>query len=115
MDTKSRRSAKSSRKSTGRAKRSRSLTPPPGPGGRKKTPRSRRSGKSTGRYSKLRDVEDDETELMDLNAINMGVIAQREIGKGGEVRPHEIYENTQYIPNKELRLLDIPLNSSLTF
>ena len=52
---------------------------------------------------------------MDLNAINMGVIAQREIGKGGEVRPHEIYENTQYIPNKELRLLDIPLNSSLTF
>ena len=39
----------------------------------------------------------------------------RDIGKGGELRPHEIYENTQYIPNKELRLLDIPLNSSLSF
>ena len=31
------------------------------------------------------------------------------------MRPHEIYENTQYIPNKELRLLNIPLNSSLSF
>ena len=115
MDTRSKRSLKSSRKSVGGARRSRSVTPPPGASSRKKTPRSRRSRKSTGRYSKLRDIEDDETELMDLNAINVGVLAQREIGKGGEVRPHEIYENTQYIPNKELRLLDIPLNSSLTF
>ena len=74
MDTRSRRSGKSA-KSIGRAKRSRSLTPTPGGGSRKKTPRSRKSGKSTGRYSKLRDIEEEETELMDLGAINMGVIA----------------------------------------
>lgn len=31
------------------------------------------------------------------------------------VRLHEIYENTTYIPNTSLRLLEIPMNSSLTF
>jgi len=31
------------------------------------------------------------------------------------IKPHEIYDNTNYIPNKGLRLLDIPMNSSLTF
>ena len=53
--------------------------------------------------------------MVDLNQINFGALAVKDIGKGGEMRPHEIYENTQYIPNKELRLLDIPLNSSLSF
>ena len=32
-----------------------------------------------------------------------------------ELRPHEIYENTCYIPNKQLRLMEIPMTSSLTF
>jgi hypothetical protein len=37
-------------------------------------------------------------------------------GKPGQVvRPHEIYDNTNYIPNTGLRLLDVPMNSSLTF
>jgi hypothetical protein len=31
------------------------------------------------------------------------------------MKPHEIYENTSYIPNAGLRLLEIPMNSSLTF
>jgi hypothetical protein len=38
------------------------------------------------------------------------------LGKPGQViKPHEIYENTQYIANSGLRLLEIPMNSSLTF
>ena len=80
---------------------------------------SRRSSRksSAGKYSKLRGTEpgEDEIEMVDLNQINFGALAIKDIGKGGEMRPHEIYENTQYIPNKELRLLNIPLNSSLSF
>ena len=110
MDRLSRRSAGSAKKGT--RKSSRSLSAQPDKHSKKST-RSKKSRKSTGRYSKLNVQEDDETEMIDLNQINYGAIAQREIGKGGEMRPHEIYENTQYIPNKELRLLDIPLNSSL--
>jgi len=34
--------------------------------------------------------------------------------KGGK-RDHEIYNNTYYIPNDKLRLLEIPMNSNLTF
>ena len=30
-------------------------------------------------------------------------------------RDHEIYEGTYYIPNDKLRLLEVPMNSSLTF
>ena len=30
-------------------------------------------------------------------------------------RDHEIYENTYYIPNDKLRLLEVPMNSSLRF
>jgi len=53
---------------------------------------------------------------MDLNNLaNLGALAQQEIGKSAQLRCHEIYENTMYMPNKELRLLDIPLNSSLNF
>ena len=31
------------------------------------------------------------------------------------MKPHEIYENTQYIANSGLRLLEIPMSSSITF
>ena len=34
--------------------------------------------------------------------------------KGGK-RDHEIYPDTYYIPNLKLRLLEIPMNSSLSF
>jgi hypothetical protein len=39
------------------------------------------------------------------------------VGKSGkqELRPHEIYDRTDYIPNTALRLLEVPMNSSLTF
>ena len=32
-----------------------------------------------------------------------------------EIKRHEIYDNTYYIPNNKLRLLETPMNSSLTF
>lgn len=35
--------------------------------------------------------------------------------KSQNLRKHEIYDNTYYIPNNKIRLLDIPINSSLTF
>ena len=35
--------------------------------------------------------------------------------KAQNLRKHEIYDNTYYIPNNKIRLLDIPMNSSLAF
>lgn len=32
-----------------------------------------------------------------------------------QLRKHEIYENTYYIPNNKVRVLEIPMNSSLSF
>ena len=97
-------------------KRSRSATSVKSKSGGGPSRRSSRKS-SAGKYSKLRGTEpgEDEIEMVDLNQINFGALAIKDIGKGGEMRPHEIYENTQYIPNKELRLLNIPLNSSLSF
>lgn len=105
---------RASKGGTSAKKRSRSATS--AKSARSKSGRSSRRS-SGGKYSKLRetDVPEDEIEMVDLNQINFGALAVKDIGKGGEMRPHEIYENTQYIPNKELRLLDIPLNSSLSF
>jgi hypothetical protein len=34
--------------------------------------------------------------------------------RGGK-RPHELYNDTYYIPNDKLRLLEIPMNRNLTF
>lgn len=31
------------------------------------------------------------------------------------LRKHEIYDNTYYIPNTQIRLLEISMNSSLSF
>ena len=81
-------------------RRSRSTSPYPGTGSKKsrgaKSNKSHKSrGKSTGRYSKLRDNDENEIEMMDLNNMNLaGAEAIKDIGKGGELRPHEIYENT---------------------
>jgi hypothetical protein len=103
--------SKSSKK--GASRRSKSQTPKPATGS-KKSARSLKSGKSSGKYSKLRKDED-EIEMVNLNDLHYGNADISKIGAASELRPHEIYENTQYIPNSELRLLDIPLNSSLAF
>ena len=70
----------------------------PKPTGSKKSTRSQRSRKSTGKYSKLRHDET-EIEMVDLNGINFGNAGVSKIGAAAELRPHDIYENTQYIPN----------------
>ena len=63
MDRLSRRS-----KSSGKKVRARSLTPNARTNSAgKKSTRSRRSRKSSTRYSKLRDKDEDEIEMMDLN------------------------------------------------
>ena len=38
-----------------------------------------------------------------------------QMGNNAEKRTHEIYDNTEYIPNNQLRLMEIPINSSLFF
>ncbi len=35
--------------------------------------------------------------------------------KSENLRKHEIYDNTYYIPNNKIRVLEIPMASSLTF
>ena len=91
MDGVSRRSVKSSKKGGNTSRRSRSLTPRPA--GSKKSTRSQKSRKSTGKYSKLRH-EETEIEMVDLNDINFGNPGQSKIGAAAELRPHDIYENT---------------------
>ena len=51
--------------------------------------------------------------IMDMQgtAIDAAVVGQPKLGKC----EHEIYEGTYYIPNDKLRLLEIPMNSSLPF
>lgn len=91
MDRLSRRSAgKSSKKGGTSSRRSRSATQKPS--GSKKG-RSARSRKSTANYSKLRDDED-EIEMVDLNAMNFGVSTTERIGATSQPRPHDIYEGT---------------------
>jgi len=56
--------------------------------------------------------------LQNEDEFALGPLAPAQKATGGpvdEIRPHEIYEHTSYIPNKSMRLLDIPMNSSLTF
>lgn len=54
-------------------------------------------------------------EGKDYNANDYGLPSVSAGKPGQEVKPHEIYDGTNYIPNTGLRLLDIPMNSSLTF
>ncbi len=34
---------------------------------------------------------------------------------GQQLKSHEVYQNTQYIPNTVLRLLHVEMNGSITF
>lgn len=83
----------------------------------RKRSRSIDSKRSTNQYSKVKQA--DEVEMADMATMDdlaVGSISMP-VGKSGkqELRPHEIYEKTEYIPNTALRLLEIPMNSSLTF
>ena len=49
--------------------------------------------------------------------MNLGgpVVTAVPMGNNATIRGHEIYENTTYIPNNQLRLMEIPMTSSLAF
>ena len=109
--------AKLSRRSVG-SKRSRSANPgrpksAKSAGGRSmKSFGSKKSGKSRGGYSKL-----DTAEEIEMTEFKFEPLEQTPSGpnNNNEVLPHDIYDNTSYIPNKHLRLMEIPMTSSLTF
>ena len=120
MENKSRRSLQST---GGRSKRSRSATPGPKGGksaGGTKSRKSFGSKKSGGKYSKLKDA--DEIEMVEQGKVggefdmNMGPVVQAaQVGNNAVIRGHEIYADTTYIPNNQLRLMEIPMTSSLAF
>lgn len=76
---------------------------------------SRKSRKSYKRVPK-----NDELEMVELNkeeerflAIKNSLPAIKAAAKA--LRPHDIYDRTKSMPNKELRLMDIPVKSNLFF
>ena len=73
---------------------------------------SKKSRKSRGAYSKLNDA--DEIEMTELKFEPLDAVVSQP-NNNNEVLPHDIYDNTSYIPNKHLRLMEIPMTSSLTF
>ena len=77
---------------------------------------SKRSVGSKKPYRKLDQKDADEIEMQYLDGDDATGPVGVPLGKPGQVmKPHEIYENTSYIANSGLRLLEIPMNSSLTF
>lgn len=50
----------------------------------------------------------------DLNAIP-AVGGGLQYGNNAVLKHHEIYGETDYVPNTQLRLMEIPMTSSLTF
>lgn len=64
-------------------------------------------------YQKVKDAEEIEMAELGLEAELQNAPAP--VYKSSEPKPHEIYQRTEYIPNTALRLLDVPMNSSLTF
>lgn len=78
----------------------------------RKHPKSTHSVRGKQGYSKVNEA--DEIEMADLAELELQA-AQLPCYKSSDVKPHEIYQNTQYIPNTALRLLDVPMSSSLAF
>ena len=97
MDKQSRRSLASP--ATTRSKRSRTATKEKSTRGGTKSRKSFGSKKSTGggNYEKVNDA--DEVEMIDLGNFDVGPIGQVQMNNNAVLRPHEIYENTTYIPN----------------
>ena len=80
------------------------------------------SNKKSFKYDKLGNADDlktfDEGQYEDdLDADELLAMQAKQDApkaKSGK-RDHEIYNNTYYIPNDKLRLLEIPMNSNLLF
>jgi hypothetical protein len=57
----------------------------------------------------------EQVDEVEMGKIDEKAEVQVHVKAGQIIRSHEVYDNTIYIPNKSLRLLSIPMNSSLTF
>lgn len=71
------------------------------------------SAKKEVKYSKL-DQSKVEDQLEDYDDYMEEMGSYQIKNKKGK-RDHEVYKDTYYIPNDKLRLLEIPMNSSLFF
>lgn len=99
------RATRSLQSTSGHSKRGRTASPGPksrGGGKSRKSYGSKKSNQSAAKYDKL--VDADEVEMADLGAVggdyDLGPVQTGAINNNSEMRPHEIYENTTYIPNK---------------
>merc|ERR1712166_967221 len=83
------------------------------------------SGQKTDGYSYNKINDPDQSNIKSYNEIpeemddeygdEDGAIAFDNVKLKSGKRDHEIYEGTYYIPNDKLRLLEVPMNSSLRF
>jgi hypothetical protein len=69
------------------------------------------------RYARLADEQPEENDILNdmPYASSHGGRERVNKGSGSNVRKHEIYENTSYIPNTKVRILETPMSSSLSF
>jgi hypothetical protein len=70
------------------------------------------------RYARLADEPAEEEDVLnDLPYQNSSMLSRP--SKGGSsksaLKKHEIYDNTSYIPNTKVRILETPMSSSLSF
>ena len=68
-------------------------------------------------YSRLpEDTHADEDDRMNMPYVSsQNVSMSREKQSKNNLRKHEIYDNTYYIPNTKVRILETPMSSSLSF
>lgn len=73
--------------------------------------------KKTVTYSRLpEDTHADENDGMEMPYVSsQNVTTSRDKSAKNNLRKHEIYDNTYYIPNTKVRILETPISSSLTF
>lgn len=69
------------------------------------------------RYARLADDQPEEDDILNdmPYASSLSGRERVKIGSSSSVRKHEIYENTSYIPNTKVRILETPMSSSLSF
>ena len=67
------------------------------------------------KYDKLKDADNLNTYDNGDDMLEEESRPQQDMKPKMGKRDHEIYDNTYYIPNDKLRLLEIPMNSNLFF
>lgn len=70
------------------------------------------------RYQRLpEDIAEEEEKdpVMSVSGPRLSAAESQALRESSQVKKHEIYENTYYIPNNKVRVLETPMSSSLTF